>query len=306
MGNILEVKDLYKNIGKNKIIKGISFEVKDNEIIGFIGPNGSGKSTTLKCISGLYIPTSGEIKIGGHSVLKSREKALSYLGVSIEYPALYPELSGLDHLKMVGRWKGIGKEKIEKMVEYSGLNEKINVKTRKYSMGMKQRLILAISMISEPKLLILDEPTNGLDPQAIFDLRQRLIEIKKNNASILFSSHQLGEVEKIADRVIFIKDGTVLQEISSKEFSKIYKKYKIEISSSEEVADILEEMQGIKLIENVEIEGGKNSIIVVDALSDKDFANMISTLSRKEINIYRVEDLEFNLEDQYKKIYSED
>ena len=169
---VLMVNGLFKSINKVNILKDISFSINENEILGLIGPNGSGKSTIMKCIAGLYHPTSGKITINGYDIDKDRVNALSNMGVSIEYPALYPNLTGKDHFKMVAKWKKLDKSRIKEMEDFSGLNDELKKEVRHYSMGMKQRLILSLAMMTKPKLLILDEPTNGLDPQAIIDLRK--------------------------------------------------------------------------------------------------------------------------------------
>ena len=207
---VLMVNELFKSINKVNILKDISFSINENEILGLIGPNGSGKSTIMKCIAGLYHPTSGEITINGYDIDKDRVNALSNMGVSIEYPALYPNLTGKDHFKMVAKWKKLDKSRIKEMEDFSGLNSELKKEVRHYSMGMKQRLILSLAMMTKPKLLILDEPTNGLDPQAIIDLRKKLLDIRNDGTSILLSSHQLSEVDKLVDRIIFIKERAFL------------------------------------------------------------------------------------------------
>jgi len=171
--DILSVKGLKKSFGKNQILKGINFTVGEKEIVGFLGPNGSGKSTTIKCITGLYQMTEGEIKICDYDITKERTKALSMLGASIESPALYPQLTGMEHLKMMGKWRKVSPERIREMAEYTGIGHNLNRRAGNYSMGMKMRLMLAMTMMAKPSLIILDEPTNGLDPQAVFELREK-------------------------------------------------------------------------------------------------------------------------------------
>ena len=153
---ILMVNGLCKSINKVNILKDISFSINENEILGLIGPNGSGKSTIMKCIAGLYHPTSGEITINGYDIDKDRVNALSNMGVSIEYPAFYPNLTGKDHFKMVAKWKKLDKSRIKEMEDFSGLNSGLKKEVRHYSMGMKQRLTLSLAMMTKPKLLILD------------------------------------------------------------------------------------------------------------------------------------------------------
>ena len=162
---------LSKSIGKNKIIKDLSFEINQGEIFGFLGPNGSGKTTTIRMMVDLISMDSGTIKILGHDITKDREQALAPIGAVVENPELYGYLSGRENLQQIARIRNIPKSKIDEVVALVGLTGRINDKMRKYSLGMKQRLGLAAALLSDPKLLILDEPTNGLDPTGIIEFR---------------------------------------------------------------------------------------------------------------------------------------
>lgn len=209
---LIEVKNISKNYGKHQVLKDVSFCVGEKEIVGFIGPNGAGKSTMMKCMVGLVFPESGSITINGYNIKTEREKALSFTSALIESPGLYPHLSGYDHLKLVAVLKNVGQDRIEEMIEFSGLRHRIKDATGKYSMGMKQRLSLAMALMDRPKFLILDEPSNGLDPQGMMELRQVLKKlVEEENTSILFSSHYLGEVERVADRIIGINHGEIIE-----------------------------------------------------------------------------------------------
>ena len=194
--NVLEVKNVRKRLGKRDIIKGIDFEVKEGEIFGFLGPNGAGKTTTIRMLVGLIAPNSGNIIINGHDISKERELALSAVGAVVENPELYTYLSGRENLMQIARVRKIEKSYVEKIIELVGLKERINDKVRKYSLGMKQRLGLAASLITKPKLLILDEPTNGLDPTGIIEFRKIVKKVaKETNAAIFISSHILSEIQ---------------------------------------------------------------------------------------------------------------
>lgn len=209
---LIEVKNISKNYGNHQVLKDVSFCIGEKEIVGFIGPNGAGKSTMMKCMVGLVFPDSGSITINGYNIKTEREKALSFTSALIESPGLYPHLSGYDHLKLVAGLKNVGQNRIEEMIEFSGLRHSIKVATGKYSMGMKQRLSLAMALMDRPKFLILDEPSNGLDPQGMMELRQILKKlVVEENTSILFSSHYLGEVERVADRIIGINQGEIIE-----------------------------------------------------------------------------------------------
>lgn len=213
MRNVLEVERLNKSFGKLHIIKDVSFEVKEGEIVGFVGPNGAGKTTTLKLISNLIFPDSGSIKIAGYDLLKEREKALSKMAGVIENPGLYLDLTGRENLEFIKDLRKVKKDKYDEIVEMIGLAERLDRKVNRYSLGMKQRLGLGMSMLTNPEFLILDEPTNGLDPTGTIELRNMIVKMSREfHTAILFSSHMLSEVEKIADRIIYIKEGQILNE----------------------------------------------------------------------------------------------
>ncbi|NMA57625.1 ABC transporter ATP-binding protein [Clostridium cochlearium] len=213
--NVLEVDNISKHIGGRPIIRSISFNIKEGEIFGFLGPNGAGKTTTIRMLTGLIHPNEGKIKIMGHDLKKEREKALSYVGAVIENPELYNYLSGRENLMQICRIRKISKAKLEEIIHLVNLENKINQKVKKYSLGMKQRLGLAASLLSNPKLLILDEPTNGLDPNGILQFRDIIRTVtKKYKTSVFISSHILSEVEQICSKVAFINKG-ILQCIES-------------------------------------------------------------------------------------------
>ncbi|MDD4368895.1 MAG: ABC transporter ATP-binding protein [Oscillospiraceae bacterium] len=207
---ILQVQNLDKRIRRHQILKQLSFNVARQEIVGFLGPNGAGKSTTLKCICGLYHLSGGQVTIDGHDIQRQRKAALQQLGVTIEAPALYPQLSGQDHLKMVAHWRGVSAQRQAEMAAYSGLGNALHKKVQTYSTGMRMRLMLAMTLMARPQLIILDEPTSGLDPQAIFELRQQIQAIRAAGSAVLFSSHQLDEVSKIADRIVLLNKGELI------------------------------------------------------------------------------------------------
>ena len=169
---VLEVEGLKKTIGKREIIKDISFSIEEGEIFGFLGPNGAGKTTTIRMLVGLIKPTAGKISICGYDLKKDTESALKEVGAVVENPELYKYLSGRENLMQLARIRKIPKEEVNEVIKLVGLENRIDDKVKKYSLGMKQRLGLAASLLSSPKLLILDEPTNGLDPSGIIDFRE--------------------------------------------------------------------------------------------------------------------------------------
>ena len=212
----LKVSTLTKKIKKTQIIKDVSFDIKEGEILGFLGPNGSGKTTTLRMIVGLSKPTSGEIEICGYSIKKDYVSAMTNVGCIIEGPDLYDYMSGYKNLELLGSMsKGVTKKDIDEAVELVGMGSRIHDKVAIYSMGMKQRVGLAQALIHKPKLLILDEPTNGLDPQGIHEFRELIKKLaKEKGISVLISSHLISEVQLMCDRVSIINNGEIIKNAS--------------------------------------------------------------------------------------------
>lgn len=239
---ILLLDNVHKSIKNKDIVKGISFSINAGEVLGFLGPNGAGKSTTLRMIVGLSSPTSGKIIIDGHLITKDYVKAMSKVGCIIEGPDMYNYLSGLENLKMLSSMnKNVTNEDIKKAIELVGMQNRINDKVLTYSLGMKQRLGLAQALIHKPKLLILDEPTNGLDPSGINEFRHIIKDLaKKENIAVLISSHLISEVELMCDTVAIIKSGTLLKHSSVSE-----------LLSNQDVFFVLNDNQrGIEILKN--------------------------------------------------------
>jgi len=209
----LEVNELRKDIGKRQIIKGLTFQVRKGEVFGFLGPNGAGKTTTIRMIVGLTTPTDGDIRILGHNVVTERAEAMKKIGAIVENPELYPFLSGLENLKQYARMQeGITDEDIRRVIKLVGLENRIKDKVKKYSLGMRQRLGLAQALLHNPEVLILDEPTNGLDPAGIREIRDYIRRLaKEQGMSVIVSSHLLAEMELMCDRFGIIKNGQMVR-----------------------------------------------------------------------------------------------
>lgn len=209
---VLEVKNLNKYFGKRKIIDDVSFEVYPGEVFGFLGPNGAGKTTTIKIIMGFLFADSGTILIDGLDIKKDYEEAMGRIGGIVENPEMYSDLSGLVNLKMYARLhKGVSKERIEEVVELVGMSKRIKDKVKKYSLGMKQRVGVAQSILHRPKVLILDEPTNGMDPAGIKELRDIFKKLAhEEGVAVFVSSHMLSEMQLMCDRVGIIDNGKLL------------------------------------------------------------------------------------------------
>lgn len=285
---VLEVKNINKFFGKKQILKDISFDIEEGEILGFVGPNGSGKTTTIKIILGLQKASSGEVYINGKNIKENFENAIRKVGAIVESPDMYMYLSGLDNLKLVANYYNISHDKIDSIVEFVGLKDRIKDTVSKYSLGMRQRLGIAQAILNKPNLLIVDEPTNGLDPSGIIEFRKMLKELaKKEKMSIFISSHNLSEIENICDKVLLINEGEivsldVLHEKNDKD------KYKLELNSTKK----LENKENIEIIDEnfINYYGEK-----------EDIAKFIEFLVSKKIKIYSVVKDKESLEDIFIK-----
>ena len=209
---VLKIKDLTKVYNKKRVVDGLTLDVEAGQIYGFLGPNGAGKTTTIKMITGLIKKDAGDIVINGIDAVKNHDVAMNYVGAIVEVPSFYEYMSGMENLKLYARLRNIKKEQILKMVKLVKLENKIYEKVKKYSLGMKQRLGLAVSLLHSPKLLILDEPTNGLDPEGIRELRELLKKIAhEDNVAVFVSSHLLSEMQLMCDKVAIINNGKIVR-----------------------------------------------------------------------------------------------
>ncbi|PYI52900.1 ABC transporter ATP-binding protein [Paenibacillus flagellatus] len=214
MGNepIVKLRNVTKRIGSKTIVDGLTFDVPPGEVFGFLGPNGAGKTTTIRMMVGLMSLTEGEITIGGASVRTQFEQAIRHVGAIVENPEMYKFLSGYDNLVHYARMvPGVTKHRIRDVIELVGLEKRIRDKVRTYSLGMRQRLGVAQALLHSPKLLILDEPTNGLDPAGIRELRDYLRRLAaEEGIAVIVSSHLLSEMELMCDRVAIIQNGKLV------------------------------------------------------------------------------------------------
>ncbi len=209
---VLKIKNLTKVYNKKRVVDGLTLNVEAGQIYGFLGPNGAGKTTTIKMITGLIKKDAGDIVINGIDAVKNHDVAMNYVGAIVEVPSFYEYMSGMENLKLYARLRNIKKEQILKIVKLVKLENKINEKVKKYSLGMKQRLGLAVSLLHSPKLLILDEPTNGLDPEGIRELRELLKKIAhEDNVAVFVSSHLLSEMQLMCDKVAIINNGKIVK-----------------------------------------------------------------------------------------------
>lgn len=209
---VLQLNNVTKKIGRKTIIDNISFEVPRGEVFGFLGPNGAGKTTTIRMMVGLMSITEGEILINGVNVAQNFEKAMNYVGAIVENPELYKFLTGYQNLLHYARMiPGLTKQRIDEVIQLVGLQNRIKDKVKTYSLGMRQRLGIAQALLHKPLLLILDEPTNGLDPAGIRELRDHLKHLTRaEGISVIVSSHLLAEMELMCDRIAIIQNGKIV------------------------------------------------------------------------------------------------
>jgi ABC-type multidrug transport system ATPase subunit len=207
---LVEVVGLTKRYGDTLAVDGVDLTVLPGEVYGFLGPNGAGKTTTLRILTGLIAPTSGTVRILGGSPGQGR--VLARTGSMIESPAFYPYLSGLDNLRLLAEYAGVPRPRIQQVLRLVDLADRARDRFSTYSLGMKQRLGVAAALLKDPELVILDEPTNGLDPAGMRDMRRLIRELGSEGRTVLLSSHLLGEVQQICDRVGIISEGRMVAE----------------------------------------------------------------------------------------------
>ncbi|MFJ2665566.1 ABC transporter ATP-binding protein [Nocardia fluminea] len=208
--SIVVTTEFTKRYGEHRAVDAVSMRVAAGEIYGFLGPNGAGKTTTLRMLAGLVRPSAGSATV--HGLSPGDPEVLRRTGVLIEGPGFYPYLSGRDNLRVLARYRGHGSAEVEKALERVGLASRAGDRFRTYSLGMKQRLGVGAALLGDPDLLILDEPTNGLDPAGLAEMHSLITDLAANGHTVLLSSHQLAEVQEICDRVGVISDGRLLAE----------------------------------------------------------------------------------------------
>ena len=289
---ILKCDKLCKSFGKKQILKDVSLELYEGDILGFIGPNGAGKTTTIKLILGLQSINSGTVIINGYDVKKNFEKSISRVGAIVENPDLYMYLTGYQNLKLIkNMYKGIDEKRIDEVVKLVKLEKRINDKVSKYSLGMRQRLGIAQAILHRPNLLILDEPTNGLDPEGIKDLRELIKKLaKKEKMGILISSHNLAELESFCNKISIIKNGEIVETSKIDEVKKVEQSYIIEINDNNDVDKII----------GVPIEKINEKEFRIH-IQKEDVPNIVKKLVENNKNIYMVTEEIISLEDAFLK-----
>ena len=287
METALKIEHLNKYFGKRQILHDICMEVYAGEVFGFLGPNGADKTTTIKIVVGLLRLDEGDVQIHGHSVTKNYEDAMACVGGIVENPELYKYMTGRENLRQYARMrKGVDEARIDEVVKLVGLSNRIDDKVSKYSLGMRQRLGVAQALLHHPKLLILDEPTNGLDPAGIKELRDILKNLAhKENIAVLVSSHLMSEMEMMCDRVGVIVGGKMLdvrttaEMISAAQDTSI--RYTVKVSDPARAAELL-----TQLPENAKQTEGDELVLRIETdKADEIISGIIETLVSNQIRV---------------------
>ncbi|MBY6951290.1 ABC transporter ATP-binding protein [Clostridium botulinum] len=298
---VLYVKNISKKRGKTPILKDVNFSIGEGEICGFVGRNGAGKTTLMKIITSMLFPNEGEIIICGKNLKTEREEALKNIGAVIETPEMYGYLTGRQNLNYIASMlKDVTKDEIEEAIRYSNLGNKIDEKVKKYSLGMKQRLGLAQALIGDVSLLILDEPTNGLDPLRVVELENTINTlVKEKGVSVFISSHILSEIENTCTKVVFIDNGEIINIQKMDEESQVnnIKNMFINTNLPEKAAEIIKSIPDIELLK-VE----KNGVSVLVNTDICDITKILIALHNEGVNVEGFSEVKEKLEDKFIKI----
>jgi len=287
---IVQLQNISKTIGGKQLIQQLNIDLYPGQITGFLGPNGAGKTTTIRMMTGLMHPTEGNVIIDGLSLKENYEEAISKVGVIVENPEMYKFMTGYKNLLHFARMhKNVTKERIEEVVKQVGLEKRIHEKVSTYSLGMRQRLGLAQALLHRPKFLILDEPTNGLDPAGIREFRMYLRKIAaEDGVSVFVSSHLLSEIELMCDRVAVIQNGKLIdiRDINVETSSFYY----IEATPNNQAAELLQKLDYNFVPEN-------NGYVV--EIKKEDIPKLISQVVNEGIQLFAVQPHQKTLEDQF-------
>lgn len=297
MKKVLEVYNIEVKLGKQTILKTVSFDIEEGKIVGLVGPNGAGKSTTMKTIVGFIFPERGKVLINGYDVYRGKEKALAGVDALIENPAFYENISGFDNLKLWKDFKKVTREQIIENAMMCGLtSEQLKKKVKKYSTGLKQRLALTKVLLGNPKFVILDEPTNGLDPTGKIEFKEIIKKVKKEKGTtFLISSHLLDELEDLCDKFVFINNGKIIKELEKSDIMQSQKYTIIFKSKKEEVLNVLDELH----IKYYSIGGNEVEI----ELDGADITEINSYLMSKNIRVEEIKRKKKDLEEVYREIF---
>lgn len=288
---ILSVENIHKSYGKEDVLKGISFTIDQPEIIALVGPNGSGKSTLMNVITNLLAANSGKVTVLNKS--NTDPHIFKEIAFMQDNSVLYDYLTGYDHLQFIGDVQNISKEQIMQTAKRVGIESYLNKRVRHYSLGMKQHLLLTMALLNEPKLLILDEPLNGLDPTSAIRVRELFLQLRDQGTAILLSSHNLAEIDRVTSNVLFLKEGRLIKEDLSKH-EHVY--YELTVSDPAQSTEILKKA-GFKVTE-------KEDTLQVNS-ENTPVNELIQLLVEQGIILEDIDKKVFGSEDRYQKIFGE-
>lgn len=296
---VLRVDKITKTIGNRNIVDELFFDIKRGEIVGLLGPNGAGKTTTIRMIVGLIKMSKGDVIVRGHSIQNEFVKAIRHIGGVIENPEFYPYMSGYDNLKQYQRMSDVIQEsRIHEVVKLVGLQDAIHKKVKAYSLGMRQRLGIAQALMHNPSILILDEPTNGLDPAGIREMRDYLKHIaKEEGIAVLVSSHLLSEMELMCSRVVVIQEGKFVTERAigaEKQEEQVTVNFRVH--DPQAALEVLHKLDSVEVL-NVQTD----NMEVMVQVKDEAIPLIIKVLGDAGIAIYRIEEMKLSLEEEFLK-----
>lgn len=294
----VEIRNLTKRIGRKIIVDGLSLDIRAGEVFGLLGPNGAGKTTTIRMMVGLMSITSGQVRIQGYDIRREFEQAISHVGAIVENPEMYTFLSGYDNLKLYARMaKDVSDQRINKVIRFVGLEHAIHQKVASYSLGMRQRLGLAQALLHRPSVLILDEPTNGLDPAGIRQLRDHLRQLAETeDVCVIVSSHLLSEMELMCDRVAILQQGRLVkvQDVRPKASAPQAALVAFEVDVP---AAARQALAGIASAE----EHAENGIVMVRARRE-DIPEINARLVQHGVRVYGIRQVTKSLEEQFLEV----
>ncbi|HFI0270082.1 TPA: ABC transporter ATP-binding protein [Streptococcus suis] len=283
----LAIQDLCKSFGQKKILDHLNLELEGPGIWALIGPNGAGKTTFLDCIANLQSIDSGTIQVLGKKHTDSGiYQSFAYLQ---DNRVLYPELTGMEHLRLVQGIQGLPKERIEQVIEEIGIHDYVSIPVKNYSLGMKQHLLLAICILNKPKLMLLDEPLNGLDPTSYIQTRKLLQSLAQAGSTVIVSSHQLNEVDQLTNQLLFLKNGKLIH----RKLDCVGRQYSIQTTDNHAVCESLRYLNGVSLL--------KEGIQVDTSLHNLNF--YLELIMACQVKILDIAPLEHQSEDIYKELF---
>lgn len=299
MTGIVQLQNVTKTIKGKTIIDSLSFEVNKGEVFGFLGPNGAGKTTTIRMMVGLIGMTSGDIKIGGHSIQSNFEQAVSQVGAIVENPEMYKFLTGYENLIHFARLSNqVNKEKIDEVVKLVNLSDRIHDKVKNYSLGMRQRLGVAQALLDEPEVLILDEPTNGLDPAGIREMRDHLKMLtREKGLAVIVSSHLLSEMEMMCDRIAILQKGKLVDVQTIQDFRNgVDQEIEFDVAPIEKALAIFQTM-------GITARRGETGFTC--SIKKEEIPSVVNRLASENIDIFGIKEVTKSLEERFLEVTEE-